>query len=280
MVLKLSDDFPVVWRTPTSLQIGVDAPHVVLDDVGAGDERLITALRRGISVSGWTMLARDAGVTGERAQALLDAVQPVLETPIPVPTERVLITGDNAIAHRLADLLRDTGSLALATDQRPTLVVLVASWVIGPEDSQRWLRRDVPHLPVVASDRSVAVGPFVEPGRGPCLYCAHLTRTDADTTWPAVATQLWGRPPPRMSALTVAAAASFVGRCVLGRLQSGSGSARTWRLSSAGGTVSVATQVRHPDCSCSAPLESDWAPGAGRAHPEPPTRATVDSGPE
>ena len=61
MVLKLADDVPIVWRTPTSLQLGIDAPRIVLDDVGAGEERLITALRRGISPSGWSMLARDSG---------------------------------------------------------------------------------------------------------------------------------------------------------------------------------------------------------------------------
>ena len=214
MVLKLADDVATVWRTPTSLQLGIDAPRVVIDEVGAGEERLITALRRGISPSGWSMLARDSGVTEQRAGDLLAALEPVLAHAAAPASGHALVLGDGPISTSLAALLHDAGRLARPDDtksrRRPALVVLVAPWVVGPEDAQHWLRRDVPHLPVVASDRSVTVGPFVEPGSGPCLYCGYLTRSDADPAWPAIAAQLWGRPAPRLSAMTVSAVAAFV----------------------------------------------------------------------
>ncbi len=272
MVLKLADDLAIVWRSPTSLQLGIDAPRIVLDDVGAGDERLIAALRRGISASGWSMLARDAGVSEERARGVLEALAPVLSAAPAAASGSVLVLGDGAIASALAALLDDAGRLARPDDRRPALVALVAAWVIGPEDAQHWLRRDIPHLPVVAADQSVTVGPLVEPGAGPCLYCGQLMRTEADPAWPAIAAQLWGRAAPRHSALTVSAVAAFAARRLIARLDAGApagdAGARAWRLADEGGTISVVPQLRHPRCSCAAPPESDWAPGSGLAVPD------------
>jgi hypothetical protein len=281
MVLKLADGVPLVWRTPTSVQLGVDSPIVIVDDVTAGVERMLAALRAGISPSGWQMLARDAGLPQAEAAALLDRLEPALHADRPVASDRVLVSGAGPLALAVAGLLRDAG--ALASDARapdpqkhPALAVLVADWVLGPDDAATWLRRDVPHLPVVAGDRSVTVGPFVEPGRSPCVYCVQLARADADPAWPAVAAQLWGRPGPRMSQLTVTSAAAFTARVVLDRMREGpSGLARGWRLADGGGAVSAWTARTHPRCSCAAPPESDWAPGSGRGDP---VVTTTDSG--
>ena len=282
MVLKLADDVPIVWRSPTSLQLGIDAPRIVLDAVGAGEERLIAALQRGISASGWTMLARDAGLTQERAGDLLARLGPVLSAPPAAASGRVLVLGDGPIAAALAALLRDAGRLARPEARHAELVVLVAAWVVGPEDGQHWLRRDVPHLPVVVTDRTVMVGPLVEPGSGPCLYCGQLTRTDADPAWPAIAAQLWGRPAPHVSALTVSTVATFAARLLIARLEAGRPStddARAWRVAEDGGAISVVPQSRHPRCSCAAPPESDWAPGSGRAAPDATTTGRAGSVP-
>ena len=280
MVLKLADDVPIVWRSPTSLQLGIDAPRIVLHDVGAGEERLIAALRAGISPSGWSMVARDGGLSDERAGHLLEALEPLLAPRPAAASGSVLVLGNGPVAAAIADLLRDAGRLARPGERRPALVALVAPWVVGPEDAQRWLRRDVPHLPVISADRSVTIGPMVEPGSGPCLYCAQLARTDADPAWPAIATQLWGREAPRQSALTVTSVAAFAVRRLIARLDSGpvSGDARAWRLTDEGATVSVVPQLRHPRCSCAAPPESDWAPGSGPAVPDATSSATAGAG--
>lgn len=37
-----------------------------------------------------------------------------------------------------------------------------------------WLRRSIAHLPVIARSGSVAIGPMVVPGAGPCLTCIRL----------------------------------------------------------------------------------------------------------
>lgn len=274
MVLKLADGVPMVWRTPTSVQLGVDAPTVLVEGVTAGAERLLAALRPGISPSGWAMLARDAGVAPADAAALLEFVRPALQNEPAPATGRALVTGDGPLAVAVACLLRDAGVLAPARETRPAVAVLVADWVLGPQDAATWLRQDVPHLPVVAADRAVTVGPFVEPGRGPCHYCVHLARTDADPAWPAVATQLWGRGGPVRSQLTVLSAAAFTARAVLTRLRQGpSGVARGWRLAHEGGAISSWTARIHPRCSCAAPPESDWAPVPDLATPDATTTA-------
>ncbi|GAA1774120.1 hypothetical protein [Luedemannella helvata] len=51
-------------------------------------------------------------------------------------------------------------------------------------------RRQVAHLAVSVRDGTVVVGPFVLPGRTPCLNCVDLHRRDRDPDWPALAAQL------------------------------------------------------------------------------------------
>src|SRR5690606_17124840 len=130
---------------------------------------------------------------------------------------------------------------------------------------------------VVVSERAVTVGPFVEPGLGPCLHCVHLARTDLDPAWPALAAQLWGRAPRELACLERAEAAAFVARKVLARLAGEATRAESWPLTPDAG-VSVREWTQHPDCRCAAPAGTDWAgvrfePAAPRAGE--PTRARV-----
>ena len=197
--------------------------------------------------------------------------------PSDAPAEfRVAVEGDGALADELRRVLGGDGVLAAPDGGAPSLAVIVAGWVISPEDHGSWLRRDIPHLPVVIGDGGVTVGPLVEPGSGPCLYCVQLTRTDDDPAWPAIATQLWNRPAPTMTRLAVAEAAAFVARRVLERRASGpsgSGDAVSWRVTGADGGVSSRAWTRHAECRCAAPGESDWAPAADPASPSATTRA-------
>jgi hypothetical protein len=200
-------------------------------------------------------------------------LQPAVST---ASTRRVLVTGSGSVATTLAGLLRERELLARPDDERPDLAVLVAEWVIGPDDAAHWLRRDVPHLPIVGSDRTITVGPFVEPGRGPCIYCLQLARRDADPAWPAIATQLWGRPAAPRSTLAELAAACFAMRRIVERLAAGPATiGRGWRLGDEGGTVSAWTAWTHPDCSCAAPPGSDWVPGHDRADPAATTTGST-----
>jgi bacteriocin biosynthesis cyclodehydratase domain-containing protein len=281
MVLRIDPGIPMVWRTPTSVQFGVDVPRLVLGEVTQAYERMLAALDAGVSPSGWQMLARDAGLDPGEAERLLARLAPVMTSDPRPPAHRVLVTGEGALAGELAAQLADAGLLAGTGDPDPDLVVLVASWVITPEDHGAWLRRDIPHLPIVALDGSVTVGPFVEPGRGPCLYCVHLSRVDADPAWPAIATQLWGRPSPALTRTAVAATAAFAARRIRARLDAGpADTAVAWRLADGGladdaGAITSQERRRHPRCSCAAPSESDWAPAADHEIPRATTTATA-----
>jgi hypothetical protein len=273
MVLKVGAGVPLVWRSPSSLQFGVDSPLVVLDDLDERAERMIAALVGGISTSGFEMMARSAGLATEAADELLQRLEPVLEADSAPAEFRVAVEGGGPLADELRRALDAEGVLAAPDESAPGLAVIVAGWVISPEDHGSWLRRDIPHLPVVIGDGGVTVGPLVEPGTGPCLYCVQLTRTDDDPAWPAIATQLWNRPVPAMTRLAVAEAAAFTARRVLERVTAASGEAMSWRLAARDGAVSPCAWTRHAACRCAAPAESDWAPAADLAVPPATRRA-------
>jgi hypothetical protein len=270
MVLKVRDGVPLVWRSPSSLQFGVDAPLAVLDELDEGTERIVAALVSGISRSGFDMMARSLGLGDDVAEKLLVRLEPVLEAPPSATAGSEVVTGSGPLAEELRRLLATEGVLAAPDDPAPDLAIIVAGWLIGAEDHGTWLRRDIPHLPIVAGDAGITVGPFVEPGSGPCLYCVQLTMTDQDAAWPAIATQLWSRPAPPLSELAIAEAAAFAARRIRERLAavstgSTSESATGWRLAAASGELSSRAWTRHAECRCAAPAESDWAPAPDRA---------------
>lgn len=281
MVLRLASDLPLLWRTPSSVQFGSAEPVVVLDEVTEGEDRLLATLAAGVSETGYAMLARSLGVEAERADRLLAAVGPALVVEPDPAAAGAAVLGDSPLARAVAGLLSSRSVLRSPEDA--ALVLLVADWVIAPADHTRWLNRDVPHLPVVVEERTVTVGPLVDPGAGPCLHCVHLTRVDADPAWTAVATQLFGRPGRVLAALELAEAAAFVARRVLERLslerRGGAGgagdAAPSWRLDTAGG-VTARTWARHPDCRCAVPPGTDWAAAPDRAgHDVPSSASTV-----
>jgi hypothetical protein len=266
MMLRLDPRLPLVWRSPNSFQIGIDTPLALVEKLPPGAERLIEALASGITRSGYDVVARAAGVHPDEAERLLHTLTPAFRSPSArAPSAAVL--GSNTVAREIAAVLADAGRLDHDAD-RASLVVLVEDWVIAPGDHGAWLRRDVPHLPVVVGDIGVTIGPLVRPGRGPCLYCVHLARVDADPAWPAIASQLWGRPGPAISRLAVAEAAALTARRL--RFPSGSSSrALSWRIDRSG-RVTPTVWWRHPSCRCAAPPGSDWAPEDDRARPGGP----------
>ena len=101
MVLKLDPRYPLVWRSPSSLQLGVDPAIVTLHDVSETTERLIAALVAGVGLPGLTMLAR--GRLAERDE-LLRLVEPVLlpETASEPVKPIVAMTGSGRTADAIA----------------------------------------------------------------------------------------------------------------------------------------------------------------------------------
>jgi bacteriocin biosynthesis cyclodehydratase domain-containing protein len=142
-----------------------------------------------------------------------------------------------------------TTTATTTTDSRPDLAVMIAHHVLSPEQHGRWLRRDVPHLPVLFGDQLVHVGPLIEPGTSACLHCLTRYRTDADPAWPAIASQLWGRPADTETALMAGEVAALTVRAVLRRLD-GIPSPDEITVDVVSGERRSRQWWQHPGCGC------------------------------
>jgi len=132
-------------------------------------------------------------------------------------TQHVVITGEGGLPYALADLLRAGGigrvsvgpnavnmvDLELRGQQvgaarsrfgpilrHPGLVVLVTMGALPPDVGEPWLRRGIPHLPLVVQGHRVQVAPLITAGRAPCLSFLDLHRRDRDAAWPTLLAQL------------------------------------------------------------------------------------------
>lgn len=257
MILRLDPRHPALWRTPHSLQFGVDAPPVVLQQVSKADERMISALAIGVTRPGLSVIGLDAGATEQEVAGLIETLRPVLQAAVPPRSQSVALAGSGRTVDGIAACLGEAGvHLRMGYDDRAArsdtdLAIIVAHYTIAPELYGFWLRRDVPHLPVILGDTAVQIGPIVEPGIGPCLYCVAQRRTDTDPAWPAIVSQLWGRRSPAESALVAGEVAALVSRLALSRLDgSPRPTATSIHLDAATGQLSRRKWLRHPECAC------------------------------
>lgn len=257
MVLKLDPRYPLVWRSPSSLQVGVASPRVVLHDVSVATERMIAALAVGVSDTGLAMIGRSAGADAAAIDTLIRQLEPALVHPNYRPARTVVVVGSGEAADRITAGLATAGvqvrtAPSAATARLETidcdLAIIVAQYVVEPELHGVWLRRDTPHLPVVFSDTAVSIGPLVEPGSGPCLYCLERHRIDADAAWPAIATQLLGRRSTLDGSLLAGEVAGIACRRVLARLVGvrDDGVASTLEY----GEITTREWLPHPECGC------------------------------
>ena len=258
MVLRLDPRFPAVWRNPFSLQFGVSTPSVVLDNLDDASERMLAALSSGVSRSGLGMIGRSAGASDSEIDLLLARLQPVLVHPVERTTHRVVVTGAGRLAQRLVAVLAAAGlevavaaTVEAAEVAQGELAVAVGHYVLDPALHGLWLRRDVTHLPVVFSDSSIAIGPFVVPGLTACLYCLQRHASDADPAWPSIASQLWGRRSPADTELMASEGAAIVAREVVARLgEPGPAPTDQLVIDAATGARSRREFVIHPECGC------------------------------
>lgn len=267
MILRLDPRRAIVWRSPDSLQIGVDPALVVLDAVSDGDARLVAALETGVTRAGLGVLAHAAQMADDEVERLLARLAPAL-TRAPAeaaPPARVAVAGSSDSAARIARVLAEAGHpvvVAAAGDrldeEAVDVAVLVSTHVIDPLEHQRWLRRDVRHLAVVIGEASATVGPLVVPGATACLACVEQARTEEDAAWPAIASQLWGRPAAADAPLLAAEAGAAVVRML------GGAGGRSLRIAADDGARVEREWRPSPRCGCRG-LELVAAPPAGPA---------------
>ena len=298
MVLLLDPRIPLVWRTPDTIQLGVDRPRVVAG-VSASLERCLFALRCGVPRETLNVLGQDAGASVSEIDRLLrelGAAVLVTRRPPPVsPRPPVCVDGAGPTAARLRSLLEelevavlppelpDEGHRAAEARYRSAgLAVIVGHYVVEPARHARWLRRDIAHLPVVFSDTEVRLGPLVEPGSGPCLLCLEHNHVDADAAWPGLATQLMRRTAPTETTRLSIVVAARVMEMVQDRLDGRSTEFATTSLviDAATGALTRREHRPHARCGCRALSESATAPAEpASARRLPPSSETAAAGP-
>jgi len=203
--------------------------------------------------------------------------------------QHVVISGDGDLPCALADLLRaggigevKVGANAVNTldlelrdhrtgarpatfgsapgrPARPDLVVLAAMGAIPADAGEPWLRRGIPHLPVVVQAHRVQVGPLITGSTGPCLGCMDLHRRDRDVAWPMLLSQLSPTWPLRpgapvnlestLTAMTVGVAAMIVHTCLDGHPAPDD---LSLELSLPWPAILSRRWFRHPLCDCTA----------------------------
>lgn len=309
MAPRIDPTLPLVWRSPTDVQLGATSARVILPRAGTLELSLVTALRAGVSVPNLITMGTGLGATEAQVRTLLDTLDPAFErepdagpapgaepglrrgdtssTAMPaVPsapstrdgTLRVALDADGAVARHLTANLEALGyePITLHDDDDappPDLAVIAAAWVVAPARHLPLLRRDLPHLAIVFDDTGARVGPLVEPGSGPCLRCLDLVRRDADGAWPVIAAQLAGRPAasctPR-AALDVSALAAGVIDDRLARAERRLADA-SLTLERPGALPRRQRHAPHPECGCRAPAGIATAPVrlGGRRSPAP-----------
>jgi bacteriocin biosynthesis cyclodehydratase domain-containing protein len=277
MIYQLDPHIHRVWRSPDVVQFGVERPVLTLRGLSNAEERLLVALDAGVTLSGLQLVARRAGGDADVVRRMLHRLTPVLLDPAgrsrtaaasATAEPIVVLDGAGRSAARAAQVLRESGvdvRSGLAADDpvidAAQVAIVIASFAVHPERYRRWMQRDTPHLAVVFGDRSVTVGPFVEPGDGPCLGCGHRRQVESDPDWAAMAGQLFSRDAGRESSVVGSTVAAMIARAVLDRVQRDSRPLRATSVSVVyeTGFTSVRTHRPHEECGCRA------LPGTGTA---------------
>lgn len=292
MALLIDSNTPVLWRSPHSLQIGLERDVVLFESLSTLDEVMIAALRRGVSAGGLAFVARAAGGTTSDAVRMATRLAghlgghsdgpgttQITSTARTVAGERILLDGSGPAVADIARALRGAGIPLELFDERhaprglpagspdPDLVLIIDRFVLPPARYREWLSRDIAHLPVLFGERTVTIGPLIRPGRGPCLYCLELARTEADSCWPVLASQLAGSPARSESPTIALAVAARLAGWLAGpprqRLQRFAAS--SLRIDAITGQLSRERHRPHARCACQSLPENASVPAANAA---------------
>lgn len=266
MILRIDETRSVVWRTPTTLQVGLGPTAVVLEEVTQLEERLVSALLSGTTQQALAVVAMQSGGTPSQAVSLTRRLAPALETPTvgrPRRSRRLAVDGEGPTAERLTELASAAGFQIVDDPAVAEVAVIVGRYSIAPTRYAVWLGRDIPHLAVVHGDDSTVVGPFVQPGVGPCLFCRDRAATDDDPAWPAIASQLEGRRSSRESGATVDEIAAMAVRILAGYHPAGPHALSSAALEINASPLPVVHRYRvHPECGCRSPRGNGTARAA------------------
>jgi hypothetical protein len=199
----LPEQLPVVWTSPTSVQVGVDPPLARINNVPDTAAPLIHAVSMGTLASGLRMIARDHRVSEEWLEHFVGALSQVFSLPPASNPPRWSLWSTSDAVSGLLPLAHHSGIRLTVAPDGPDVpdtstppadgVIIVADYLIHPHWLNLLAHHKLPHCPVVFSDQAVTVGPRVIEGESPCLVCVESHHRDHTPQWLEVASQLWGR---------------------------------------------------------------------------------------
>lgn len=285
---RINPDLPLCWEDADTLRIGFERAAARVRLPSAGAQRLIGSLRHGHQTDRLPREARRLGATPQELRDLLIALEPVLIVDSPAECDStamaaslgphndrtqplsVYVFDNDRPVRGFSNTLRSTGLLLSENEESflrtagpgarrspAGLVIYIERFLEPLEHAQRWLSMGVPHLLIGFGDRSIRVGPLVQPDGAPCHTCATLTSLAEDPALPVLAAQLAGTRAPSESEAGGLIAATWAS-VMIRNWVAGSTDVHTTRtiFSMAHGrpTGEVHTQTvnPHPDCACSA----------------------------
>ena len=260
---KITSALPLIWRTPTSIQIGLDNPRSVFPQLYPAEERFLSALRTGFGNASLTTVAEECGLTPDETDAFLTVIAPALVQEKPNPSWRIALDGTGPFLDSLGLLLIALGHRVVRasahTAGKCDLAIVVGEYVLEPHRPGAWLSRDIPHLPVVFSDESVRIGPLLgttprapaEISHYPCQQCIELAHRDRDSCWIAMASQLLNTPAPSQTPLLNAEISATIARWIQTPTEVPI-TTDTALVLWANGAREETTYALHPDCACQA----------------------------
>lgn len=265
MIHRLDPHIPVIWRGPTSLQIGLNRDPLVLDETTPTLERLIGALTAGASTKALQSIAARSGSAPVEIGELLERLRPHLaaeehdEPGVPLAVEG---------APALLETLRAIGAEAGPVPQGgPAMAgVLTADYVLRPDRISAWMSAGFPHVTVEFDDDGIRLSGPILPGVTACARCRQLHRSDDDPGFPAMASQLSGAVAGAVPVSERAAAVVLA----LRRLRSLTDTPDV-RLTRDGEIRELAPAKSHPRCGCRARPESATPPADGAASSSVPS---------
>lgn len=255
-MLRIDPAHPPLWRTPTTLQFGVEAVATV-DDPEPWQERLVRELERGIPEPALEPVAAALGAPVGGGTTFVNRIRRAL-APAHAPAGDIdlLMPADASEELRwlLVHAIELTGASARILhgyEATEATTLVVAHHVLTPRTVAPFMADDRPHVPLVLMGGAIDVGPFIVPGRTACVACTALHRRDADAAWPALAGQLVAAPAPQLDgALVVEAGITAVRLIAEASRRPLRQQATSVHLRSGAVHRSVRTRPPHADCRC------------------------------
>jgi len=258
---RLDPSAPLLWRDERTLQLGID-DGLRIEAEAPWVELLLSRLRSGFRRSAFDVIAHGTGAPRQEARTLLARIEHLLiDDPAatrPAWVETIGIT-DGRGAYRAREVLADEGIALVDRSVRDAVGVILVQGAAAAVQFARYLREDVPHLPIAFEPGHVTVGPLVLPGETPCLTCRDADDADRDPAWPLLHAQMIGYGPVVLRAAQVAEGALLASRL----LAVDGGGGEMVRVSAAGSRARRAVTF-HEGCRCRAP-----------SSPSPPGTATA-----